>query len=105
MVETQTALLLALADGDSYGLELIERVSTATGGRLRLMQGRVYPVLRAMESQGLIRSYESEALAERIGRPRRYYALTASGSRAARADARALAGLFARTLGAANGNA
>ena len=99
-IDTKVALLQALIQGESYGLELIERVKKATGGRTTLMQGRVYPVLRQLESEGLLESYDGEPLSERGGRPRRYYRLTAEGRRAAREDAKALAGLLKPILGA-----
>jgi PadR family transcriptional regulator, regulatory protein PadR len=79
--------------GESYGLELIDRVYQLTGGRLKLMQGRVYPVLRELEREGLLRSFEGQALPERGGRPRRYYEITAEGRRVARMDAKAVLAL------------
>jgi PadR family transcriptional regulator PadR len=94
MLDTQTAILQALISGPSYGLEVIERVGTASGGRIKLLQGRVYPVLRRLESEGLLRSWNGESVAETGGRPRRYYELTAEGMRAARADAKAINGVF-----------
>lgn len=101
MLDTTPALLQALLEGDSYGLELIERIKAATNGRVRLVQGRVYPALRALEQDGLLTGYWSEALPERGGRPRRYYALTAEGRRVARQDAKALAGLLKPFFGVA----
>ena len=59
LIDTKFALLQALISGESYGLELIERVRTHTHGEVRLLQGRVYPVLRQLETQGLIESYEA----------------------------------------------
>jgi PadR family transcriptional regulator PadR len=100
-LDTRTVLLQALVQGESYGLELIERVRKNTNGRLRILQGRVYPQLRALESEGLLESYDGEPLAERGGRPRRYYRLTAKGLRAAREDAKAMVGLLNPALGRA----
>jgi PadR family transcriptional regulator PadR len=97
-IDTHTALLQALIQGQSYGLELIERVAKSTNGRVRILQGSVYPVLRGMEAAGLVTSHDGEPLAERAGRPRRYYELTAKGLRAARSDAAALAGLLSPAL-------
>jgi PadR family transcriptional regulator PadR len=98
-IDTKVALLQALIQGDSYGLELIERVREATGGRTVMMQGRVYPVLRELESDGLLESYDGEPMAERGGRPRRYYKITAEGRKVARAQARAIFGLLKPALG------
>src|SRR5581483_6814226 len=98
MLDTRTAILQAMMDGESYGLEVIERVRIMSGGKIRILQGRVYPVLRELEADGLLRSYDGELVAERGGRPRRYYELTASGRRVAASEAKAIAGLLRPAL-------
>jgi PadR family transcriptional regulator, regulatory protein PadR len=100
LIDVRAALLQALMQGDSYGLELIERVKTDTKGRAVMLEGRVYPALRELESGGFLESYEGERLPERGGRPRIYYKITAEGRRTARADAKALIGLLKPALGA-----
>jgi PadR family transcriptional regulator PadR len=95
MVDIRTAILLALMQGDSYGLEIISKVKKATGKRLILAQGRVYPILRELEADGLVSVSQSEPAPERAGRPRHYYRLTAEGRRAATRDRTAIFGLFA----------
>src|SRR6266498_3024341 len=97
-LDTRTALLQALVQGESYGLELIERVKKNTNGGMKIQQGRVYPVLRALEADGLLESYDGDPLPERGGRPRRYYKLTAKGLRAAKDDAKVIAGLLKPAL-------
>lgn len=97
-VTAKTALLQALVSGDGYGLELIERVRERTDGKIKLHQGSVYPALRSMEREGLVESYEGDATAERGGRPRRYYRITAEGLRAAQENRRAVSGLFQERL-------
>lgn len=99
LIDVRAALLQALVQGDSYGLELIDRVKADTGGRAKLLEGRVYPALRELESEGLLESYPGPAMPERGGRPRIYYKLTAEGRRTARADAKALFGLLKPALG------
>ena len=99
-IDTRVALLQALIHGDSYGLELIERVYEATNGQVKLLQGRVYPALRELEGNGLLESYDGAPRPERGGRPRRYYRLTAEGRRSAHEDARAIIGLLRPILGA-----
>jgi PadR family transcriptional regulator, regulatory protein PadR len=83
-VSARTAILLALTGGQGFGLELIERVTEQTKGAVNLGQGSVYPLLRDLEDEGLLRSWEGKPMTERGGRPRRYYALTKAGVRAAR---------------------
>lgn len=98
-LDPKVALLQALIAGESYGLELIDRIRTNSGGRLVLAQARVYPTLRALEAEGLVESRDGDPLPERGGRPRRYYELTAEGRRVAKADAEAFAGFFHAALG------
>jgi PadR family transcriptional regulator, regulatory protein PadR len=93
-VNARAALLQALIRGEGYGLELIKRVQERTKGKVKLHQGNVYPTLRDLEREGLLRSYEGPPAPDRGGRPRRFYKLTASGQRAALEQADAVAGLF-----------
>ena len=87
--------------GESYGLEIIDRVHNVTGGKVKLVQGSVYPLLRSLENDGLLKSWDGPPIAERGGRPRRYYELTALGRRAATEEAKALVGLLKPALGRA----
>jgi DNA-binding PadR family transcriptional regulator len=70
---TAAILLQALEAGYVYGFSLME----TTG----LPSGTVYPALRRLERDGLIRSYwESRAVAEAGQRPaRKYYRITRAG--------------------------
>jgi PadR family transcriptional regulator, regulatory protein PadR len=93
-VSAKAALLQALVSGDGYGLDLIERVKEQTDGAVVLGQGSVYPALRELEEDGLLKSYEGEPLPERGGRPRRYYKLTALGAKVATEHQTVVLGLF-----------
>ncbi len=69
-----TALVLqALLDGNHHGFDVMD----ATG----LPSGTVYPILRRLDAEGLVKSrWEKQGLARREQRPpRRYYELTATG--------------------------
>lgn len=68
-----TLVLHALAVGHPHGFDVMD----ATG----LPSGTVYPILRRLEVEGLVRSrWEKPDTAQREGRPpRRYYELTAAG--------------------------
>jgi PadR family transcriptional regulator PadR len=94
-IDASMALLQVLISGPSFGLELMDKVEARTQGKMKLSQGATYEALRTMESEGLVESYlGDEKLAERGGRPRRYFKLTAEGRRVAREDRAAAAGLF-----------
>jgi DNA-binding PadR family transcriptional regulator len=71
-------VILALARGHAYGFEIID----VTG----LRAGTVYPILRRLEAEALVRSsWERAGAAQEEGRPpRRNYRMSAAGERAAR---------------------
>lgn len=77
LTSIRLALLRALLTGRGFSLELVARVAEQSGRRLDHLA--VYPALADLEDEGLVRSYDGEPLAERGGRPRRYYELTADG--------------------------
>lgn len=88
------AILAVLIHGKSYGLEIIDKVRARTKGAVSLNEGSVYPALKAMEREGLLKSFDGEPVPERGGRPRRYYELTGEGRRAATEQHEALTGLL-----------
>ncbi len=94
---TRPLILSLLRAGESYGYEIIERVRSLSGGSLEWSDGMLYPVLRRLESEGLVRSRWVTAENERR---RRYYRLTPRGEEAAEA-ARAEWSEVSRTLAAA----
>ncbi len=70
-------VLGVLADGNNYGYEIQKRVREATGERVKLPAGTLYPLLHRMEGGKLIRSKWDES----TGRRRKWYELTAAGRR------------------------
>ncbi len=93
-ISARTAILMSLIDSRGFGLEIIERVRERTCGKILLNEGSVYPALKALEREGLLRSYDGEPGAERGGRPRRYYELTGEGKKVAREQRTALLNLL-----------
>ncbi|HZH75764.1 MAG TPA: PadR family transcriptional regulator [Archangium sp.] len=82
-ISARTAILMSLIGGRGFGLEIIQRVRERSNGKILLNEGSVYPALKALERDGLLRSYDGEPMPERGGRPRRYYELTGEGRRVA----------------------
>lgn len=76
LTHSTTLVLVALARGVRHGFDLLDE----TG----LQSGTVYPILRRLESAGLVRSrWEAVARARAEGRPpRRYYELSGAGAEA-----------------------
>jgi PadR family transcriptional regulator, regulatory protein PadR len=64
-----------MAAGPSYGNQLMDRISELTAGVLSVNPNTMYPLLRHLESTGLIEGRWEHP--ER--RSRRYYSLTAEG--------------------------
>jgi DNA-binding PadR family transcriptional regulator len=68
-------VLHLIAQGPSYGNQLMERIAGMTEGVLNVNPNTMYPLLRRLEGRGLIRGDWEHP--ER--RTRRYYSLTAEG--------------------------
>ena len=66
-------VLALLARGDSYAYEIASRLAEAIG----MGEGTIYPLMRRMQSDGLVETYLVESTA---GPSRKYYRLTPAGS-------------------------
>jgi PadR family transcriptional regulator PadR len=69
-------VLRLLGDGPSYGNQLMERVGELTGGLVAVNPNTMYPLLRALEAEGLVAGEWEHP--ER--RSRRFYRLTEPGA-------------------------
>lgn len=65
-------VLALLSRGDSYAYEIASRLADAIG----MGEGTIYPLMRRMQSDGLVETYLVESSA---GPSRKYYRLTQSG--------------------------
>jgi PadR family transcriptional regulator, regulatory protein PadR len=68
-------VLHLIAQGPSYGNQLMDRIAGMTAGVLSVNPNTMYPLLRQLEERGLIKGEWEHP--ER--RTRRYYSLTADG--------------------------
>src|SRR5258708_11576613 len=73
-----SVLLAPLEGGPRHGYAIIEALRQATGGRLDLPTGTIYPALHRLEQARLIAGSWSVG----AGRRRRIYQLTPPGARA-----------------------
>jgi PadR family transcriptional regulator, regulatory protein PadR len=74
---SSTPIVLAiLAEGDSYGYAILQRVRELSGGRLEWTDGMLYPVLHRLERLGYVKARWEVA---ESGRRRKYYAITPQG--------------------------
>lgn len=77
---SSTPLVLAiLAEGDSYGYAILQRVRELSGGHLEWTDGMLYPVLHRLSRLELV---ESRWEVAESGRRRKYYRITAGGRKA-----------------------
>ena len=67
---------------NAYGVTVRGEIASATGRDISI--GAVYATLVRLESKGLISSYTGEPTAERGGRAKRYFRMTAQGEGAVR---------------------
>lgn len=95
-------VLALLARRDSYSYEIASRLSDAIG----MGEGTIYPLMRRMQSDGLVETYLVESSS---GPSRKYYRLTAAGRTALqgqtdewRAFTRAVEALVSQTEDADN---
>lgn len=70
-------ILSALSDGPMYGYSIQKRLAEASQDAVQLQAGTLYPILHRLESDKLIRSRWEKS----TGRPRKWYELTAAGTR------------------------
>ena len=80
---TKPLVLAVLSRGESYGYAIIQEIREQSGGQLEWSEGMLYPVLHRMEKEKLILA--SWKVGEN-GRKRKYYRLSASGTRAIEAE-------------------
>lgn len=74
---SSTPLVLAiLAEGDSYGYAILQRVRELSGGRMEWTDGMLYPVLHRLERLGCV---EARWKVVENGRRRKYYRITRKG--------------------------
>src|SRR3954466_10039231 len=76
-------LLSILAEGESYGYEIIQKVRELSGGEIEWSDGTLYPVLHRLEREDLIDSEWKEA---ETGRERKYYFLSSKGRKVLTAE-------------------
>lgn len=70
-------LMVAILQGDAYGVSVMEELHTQTGRSINI--SAVHAALRRLESKGYVKSAWSSATAERGGRRKRLFTITQGG--------------------------
>jgi DNA-binding PadR family transcriptional regulator len=76
----------------AYGVPIAAEIADKTGREM--LQGSVYAVLERLEAKGLVASRLGEATAQRGGRAKRYFEVSAAGVQQVREAQRALEALW-----------
>jgi DNA-binding PadR family transcriptional regulator len=77
MAASSTPIVLAiLAEADSYGYAILQRVRELSGGQMEWTDGMLYPVLHRLERLGHVKARWEIA---ESGRRRKYYRITSNG--------------------------
>ena len=77
MAASSTPIVLAIvAEQDSYGYAILQRVKELSEGHLRWTDGMLYPVLHRLERLGYVEARWESA---ESGRRRKYYRITSQG--------------------------
>ena len=72
----ELAILALLAEGELYGVEIVDRLGTRAG--LQASAGTVYPLLGRLKKAGVVDTTWRESP---VGPPRKYYRLSLAGRR------------------------
>lgn len=83
-------ILLALADHDLHGLQIMEEVSERTRGAVHLWPGMLYGALKSMLEEGLVVETEMPECEQVAGGRPRYYGITEIGRNVLIADVQRL---------------
>lgn len=73
---TRILLLSVLARREMYGYQLVKELEDVSDGAFVLNEGTLYPLLHAMEVDGLV---QARWVGEEGSRQRKYYQITAEG--------------------------
>ena len=73
-------LTIAVLYKEAYGVAIKEEIEKRLSRKVSM--GAMHSALVRMEDKGYIKSFQGEETEERLGRPRRYYQITALGKRA-----------------------
>lgn len=79
-------ILVALAGGSRHGYAIMKDVAARTSGEVKLNPGTLYTTIKRLLDEEFIQETDAPAGADSDDARRRYYRITASGRRAAKAE-------------------
>ncbi len=91
--QVELYLLLALADGPLHGYAMSSRIQDESDGRIRMLPGNLYAVIRRLTGAGLLVETKARPADGREDQRRRFFALTDTGRQLLTDEARRMARL------------
>jgi len=82
LTPTEEMVLYAVRDRERYGLEIIDAIEKASGGRRKIGFSSLYLTLKKLEEKGSVTSRWGDETPEELTGRRRYYVISGEGSRA-----------------------
>lgn len=95
MSEAMFHVLVAIADQERHGYNIMQEVAERTGGSVELSTGTLYGIIKRLLANGLIAEVRRRAARDAGDRRRRLYVLTPFGREVAKAEAARLNKLVA----------
>jgi len=92
-------VLLALADGERHGYAIMQEVTAATDGQIKMGPGTLYGTVKRLLEAELIEESDERPDPHLDDERRRYYRLTGVGEQVVRAEARRYASVVAVARG------
>jgi DNA-binding PadR family transcriptional regulator len=80
-------VLLVLADDERHGYGIVQDIAERTGGKMKLLPGNLYAVLRRLMESGLLDESSRRPAEDLEDQRRRYYRITRLGEKVLTADA------------------
>jgi DNA-binding PadR family transcriptional regulator len=80
-------VLLVLADDERHGYGIVQDIADRTDGKVKLLPGNLYAVLRRLMESGLLAESSRRPAEDLDDQRRRYYCITKLGERVLTADA------------------
>jgi len=84
---TDFLVLMVLADSERHGYGIVQDIAEHTDGKIRLVPGNLYSVLRRLMNLQVIDETPHRSAPDLDDERRRYYRITAFGSRVLTAEA------------------
>jgi DNA-binding PadR family transcriptional regulator len=75
-------LTIAILNNEAYSVSIKDEIESRL--RRTVSMGALHTALKRLEEKGYLKSYVGEATAERAGRPKQYFEITALGKKAMR---------------------